>query len=419
MIRKLFLRSLFFSCFFTLAAAETPSPKIAKTAGSEWVLSSNQFGFDVFKSLLNDPEKNVCVSPFGVFSALTLIYAGAGENTQKEMEAVLHMVSPPLQFAKEYQDLSEFLSIPYSGQRDMRILNTISLWMASKYPFSPPFQQTLMRDFKAVGRRADFSRLLETARYDINSLMKERTDGKVDEMIPYDGLLDTDRLVVANAFVIKAKWSREIMVTPVQPLPFFSSQEKTLALPMLAFKGALMTFEDPAATVVQIPYVVAKANGPSVHFLLIVPKDASGLEDLQKNISVDQLNKWTGQLSLKKTELVLPKFQINQLIVLDDTLKKLGLNRVFSEQADLSGISIEKGLMLSQVFHRPVFSLSALGTEEPLSLMAPLPRSEISNEYQIISVDRPFLFIVYEKTTGAILLLGRMGNFTGGIKDGK
>jgi serpin B len=406
MFQKGFLLCILLTCLSI--ASEAVLPKSNQTLSQGWVLSSNQLGIEIFKSL--EGQKNVCISPFGISSALTLLYFGSGGETLRAIEGLMHFTGSPTAIKKEYQDLNDFFqSIPFSGQRDLRILSASSLWVASNFTLAPTLQEVLVRDFKAAERRVDFSRQLETARYDINSWVRTRTDGKTEEMIPYDTLNENNRLVAINAFVFRAKWDK-IDFKLVQPSPFFASEDLTLAVPTIMCKGNLMTYEDPLGTIVQVPYSEVKANGPRLRLILIIPKSAKELDQIQKALSLDQLTTWINQLTLKKVSLVLPKFQLNQFVNLDNSLQKLGLKDVYTDQADFTKISGEKGLMLSQTFHRSIFSVTQMGTEEPLSSTFSSSRVDATKEYPLIQINHPFLFIVTDQTTGAIILLGRMVN---------
>lgn len=397
--------------FFHLCCLEAKSSVKSKPlqAGREsWIFSANQLGIDLFKSL---NKENVCLSPFGISSALTLIYSGSAGNTQKEIAKAMHITSSPSSFEQEWQELNQFLSTPpYSGQRDLHIYNFTSLWLAVNYAYEMTFIDNIMQNFKVISRKADFARQIETARFEINRLTNERTEGKVEEMIPFSILQESDTLALANAFVFKVRWDKSIAFHDVKQLPFFTNETATVSTPAIGYKGELMAYKDELGWIIKIPYAQTTATGPHISLFVIYPNGGKEFGTIKDKLSLDQLKKWQDQLVLTKSVLILPKFHLNEFYALENLLEKLGMKALFNEQADLTRISPDKGLTLGQFFHRAPFSVTKLGTEESLSFTAPLPQPEIPKGYQLLKLDHPFLFVVQEETSKAILFLGKIVN---------
>ncbi|XP_014305658.2 serine protease inhibitor A3M-like [Myotis lucifugus] len=109
-------------------------------------------------------------------------------------------------------------------------------------------------------------------------------------------------------------------------------------------------------------------------------------------------------------ELHLPKFSLSSLYHLEGVLPRLGMRKVFSKKADLSGITGDKNLAVSQVVHKSLMDVAETGTEAAaatgVSVMlksARLPRASVK-------FNRPFLFTILSEDTQSILFCGKVAN---------
>lgn len=396
---------------FSAAAAET-TPLNAKKATAEppsyeWAISSNQFGLNLYKTLQATHKNNFCISPFGISSAVTLLYLGAAGESQGELRDLLNFPKAPPDPQNEFKEVFPyFVSSPFNFPRDLNILNISSLWVASKFSLLNTYQEMVQRDYKSSVRRVDFTK--PTASYEINRFFKERSEGKLDEMIPSKALNASDRLVAGNFFTLKAKWDKEIVYKQV-PSPFFINEDTTLAVPSLMASGNIKMFEEGSVAIVQLPYELSNKK-PRLNLLLVYSKKKKELDELKKKLSHELLMKWSDQLTMRHAIIFFPKFHINEFVVLNSALEKIGMKIVFSNAADFTKITAQKGLKLSQVFHKAVFRAALNGTEESLSDQPYQPAPELDQNFHLLRIDHPFLFLVQDKTTGAILVIGQVVN---------
>ena len=122
-----------------------------------------------------------------------------------------------------------------------------------------------------------------------------------------------------------------------------------------------------------------------------------------------ELQSKTKHQSLK---LKLPKFKIENKDLLTETLKKMGISEAFTQGADFSNLS-KDNLFISEIMQANYFCIDEQGTEA----------SAVTGTVNITSpggtptaidfhVNRPFLFIIKEKSTGTILFLGKINNLS-------
>lgn len=130
---------------------------------------------------------------------------------------------------------------------------------------------------------------------------------------------------------------------------------------------------------------------------------------LEKAITYEKLSEWTSadMMELYDVQLHLPKFKLEESYDLKSTLSNMGMSDAFNpSKADFSGMSMDRNLFLSQVFHKSFVEINEQGTEaaagtaSEMVLRIRLPSIEFN-------ADHPFLFFIRHNKTNSILFYGR------------
>ena len=113
--------------------------------------------------------------------------------------------------------------------------------------------------------------------------------------------------------------------------------------------------------------------------------------------------------------LAIPKFSLSFDSSLAEALRKLGAERVFSENADFSNIAgADEPVFVSDVIHEARLDLDEDGTEAAAATaeicLAGAPPPDNKTRPKPFRADRPFLFAVRDSETGAVLFIGRIEN---------
>ena len=110
----------------------------------------------------------------------------------------------------------------------------------------------------------------------------------------------------------------------------------------------------------------------------------------------------------------MPKFTFTTQIRLKDVLSSMGMPLAFSDAADFSGITTQQEQKLYESIHQAFVDVNEEGTEAAAvtghvggNAPGPVPR------HVVFRADHPFLFLIQDKRTGAILFLGRVANPNG------
>ena len=130
---------------------------------------------------------------------------------------------------------------------------------------------------------------------------------------------------------------------------------------------------------------------------------------LEKAITYEKLSEWTSadMMELCNVQLNLPKFKLEETYDLKSTLSSMGMSDAFNQsKADFSGMSSERNLFLSSVFHKCFVEINEQGTEAAAGT-----GSEVSVRIKLPSIefnaDHPFLFFIRHNKTNGILFYGR------------
>ncbi len=155
---------------------------------------------------------------------------------------------------------------------------------------------------------------------------------------------------------------------------------------------------------VELPYA-----RDELAMLLIVPEQGrfAEIEGRLKNGLIEEV---AGGLSRDaEVDLTMPKFEFRTQAGLADALKALGMEKAFDPQAaDFSGMTRQEALYISDVIHEAYIAVDEEGTEAAAATAVIMRATAAPMTMVQIKVDRPFLFALRDRDTGAILFLGRV-----------
>jgi serpin B len=367
--------------------------------------SSNQFAFELYKHP-SEHDGNKFFSPASISTALAMTYAGAKDETKKQMAHVLHFDLPDPQLHKGFAALNTILNTR-SKSYQLNVANR--LWGQTGFHFEEPFLKSTLERYGAEPGAVDFAKS-EEARQTINQWVGEKTNGKIPDLMPPGVLQENIRLVLTNAIYFKGTWQYRFSKPDTRQAPFHALKNRDIKVPMMQQTGGFQYAETADAQLLELPYV-----GSHLSMVILLPKQVDGLSNLEKKLTANDVQKWiSGLAHAHEVEVYLPKFTFTSRMGLKDVLSSLGMPRAFSDQADFSGISTEKAQKLYEVIHQAFVDVNEEGTEAAavtggVGGNAPGPVFQTV----VFRADHPFLFLIQDKRTGAILFLGRVVNPNG------
>jgi serpin B len=366
-------------------------------------LASNAFGADVYRALTaEDPSANLVFSPASIALALTMTAAGARGDTQRQMVEALRIDDADAMHRAANALTSELEA--RSGDPDVNVDLSIasSLWGQIGLPFEQAFLDLLAAEYGAGMNLVDYRSDPEAARVAINEWVADETRDRITELLA-PGIVTADaRLTLVNAIYMKAKWARQFEQDATSDLAFTNASGATVTVPAMRMSRFIPYSVGDGWKAVELPY-----EGEEVAMLLIVP-DAGELAATEEGLSVAAV---ADALEPRSVHLALPRFDIESSLSVGETLKALGMELAFSDAADFSGMTTADELAIGAVIHQANITVDELGTEAAAATAVIIETTAAPDDEPVeLTIDRPFLFAIRDRATGAVLFLGRVAD---------
>ncbi|HET6880865.1 MAG TPA: serpin family protein [Pirellulales bacterium] len=388
------------------APAKRPADPPKKIEITDDVLAvaakSNAFACDLYAQLCQQ-NGNLFYSPASISTALAMAYAGSAGKTHDQLAQVLHFELADDRLHAGFGTLGLILN---SGNKNYRLQMANRLWGAKNYPFSPEFLSATRTHYGAGLTQLNFVQA-ETARQTINGWIEQQTNGKIRDLVP-PGAVDADtRLVLTNAIYFKGAWQDEFWKNATQPAVFHRSKTDETKVPMMHRSGHFGYGETKDLQLLNLPYA-----GGDLSMIVLLPKPIDGLDHLERQLTAKNLGDWTAAAGERLVQVYLPKFKLTSDFQLGPALRSLGMNLAFSREADFSRMSSVEGLLLSDVIHKAFVDVSEEGTEAAAATaVPPAPSAAPVGEPEkpvVFRADHPFVFLIRDNRTQALLFLGRL-----------
>jgi serpin B len=356
-------------------------------------------------------DGNAILSPASVWEALAMTHAGARGETAAEIAAVLGMPDDREQIAAAAAALRQAVAAAKGEKITLDIANRI--WVQKGKALEPAFTGLLDTSYGAAAGLVNFKSQPEDARAEINAWVGEHTAKKIPELLQSGSITPLTRLVLTNAIYMKAPWAKPFRKSATRPEAFTLAGGDTAEVPFMHASGKLVAGKvgtgDGAATVCEIPY-----DGQRLAMVLVVPEQTDGLAAVLAGMTGEWRTSWqaAGPAGVRQRPVILalPKWTARKPLSLSAVLKSLGMKQAFVEGgADLSGMDGTRDLFVSDVVHEGFVDVSEEGTEAAAAtgvVVAARSMAIRPEEPLAVKADRPFVWAVVERGTGAVLFAG-------------
>jgi serpin B len=370
------------------------------------------------------PADNALLSPYSIQSALAMTYAGAAGVTREEMATALHYPADDAQLHTAFAALRKSLAVVVTNSvarvaRGQRGGDPISINIANRlfgqvgYQFRPEFQALVKEKYVAPFEALDFKRDASAATRHINQWVAEQTRDRIRDLIPAGTLHELTRLVLVNAIHLKAPWASEFSASNTKPEPFHVRGFTPVDVPTMLTRASFGYEKRDGYAVVSLPY-----SGGDLAFVILLADSYDGLPRLEKKFSAALIAD-CAKIPAADVALHMPRFKLEPpSLPLGRELKSLGMKSAFDEprgSADFDGIAPRDPkdyLSVSEVIHKAFLSLDEKGTEAAAAtavMMAPTSAATAPRPKPVeVYVNRPFLFAIQHRPSGACLFVGRV-----------
>jgi serpin B len=384
---------------------EEPIPREARQIdmqfkSAEIVEADHAFGFELFyQACLLAGEENLMISPLSVSYALGMAYNGAETTTLDAFQEVLHFgVLSREEVNKSYQSLMSQMA-DLDPRVEFSIAN--SMWYRLNYNVVQAFIDNCRTYFDAEVAEVDFTDPKTLDR--INGWIEDKTNDKIRDML--DFIPSNAVMYLINAIYFHAPWKYEFEKDDTYEGVFKLEDGNIHRTDFMQVEGNFSYTSTNDFTAVELPY-----GDSAFSMVVLLPHEGSDVDELAGKLDASLWSSVMDQSMVMGVHVHLPKFKYEFKSLLNDHLKNLGLGIAFSFSADFSGITPPGDIYISRVIHQTFIDVMEEGTEAAAATIVEFrelsggPGSHIP-----FLVDRPFIYVIKENSSGALLFMGKVG----------
>ena len=367
--------------------------------------SDKNFAFDFFSRVFAeeaaDEDKNFMVSPFSLSMALSMTWNGAAGETKTAMKEALGLSNFSDEEANEYfKKLKEAL-LKTDPSTKLAIAN--SIWTNKNIAIKSDFLSVNKEYYNATPEAVDFTDAKTVGR--INQWASDNTEGLIDKVL--EKTKAEDLMYLLNAIYFKGIWTSKFDKKNTTKMPFVYENGTSKTVDMMVQTAKFNYAGDETLQAVQLPY-----GNQAFSMVVLLPQEGKKLQDV---VATTQSNGYWETLKSKmrsaEVNLFLPKFKTKYNKKLNQALKDMGMGIAFTQNADFSKMA-DAPAMISTVDQFTYISTDEEGTEAAAVTVIGIELTSLPVHNKVsFKADKPFIYVIQENSTGAVLFMGAVKNF--------
>ncbi|MFZ2806679.1 MAG: serpin family protein [Desulfosalsimonadaceae bacterium] len=380
----------------------------------------SEFTVDFYHALRNDPAKggkNLFFSAYSIENALAMTWAGAKNQTAAQMATALNLTLPQDRFHPALNALNIDINSrddqpPPSG--DAFALNLVNaVWSRIGYPFLPGYLDVIAENYNAGVRVLDFAGNPEPSRQTINQWVADQTHDKIKDLLPVGSISSFTAVVLTNAIYFKGSWYQKFDEALTAPGPFTRLDGTTVTAELMHRQDDTKYAHGDGFDVVELPY--ASPNFPEYAYpqelsMLVIIPHAGEFAAVETSLDKARIDAIVSSLAMGTVAFTFPKFEFECETKCKNILTGLGMGDAFdSSLADFSGMvnPVHSRPWIDEVYHKAFVAVDETGTEAAAATAVVMTDTAMP-QIVTISADKPFIFLIYDHITHAILFMGRV-----------
>jgi serpin B len=383
------------------------APAVSAADAQTLLEGDNAFAFDFYRQVRGQ-DGNLVYSPYSISLAAAMLYGGASGETASQIASSLHFTLPPDQFHPAMNALSLDLaqrpaqSKKIDRKNPMQLYIANAVWGQRDHQFEKAYLDLLAVNYGAGLRLLDFATAPDSSRQQINNWVNRETKGKIEDVMPPGSIDQTTRLVLTNAIYFKAAWQEAFIEKLTNDAPFTLLDGSQVRVPTMQTDGwvPVRFGSGDGYQVVALPY-----KGGLAEMVIILP-DQGKFGSFESTLDAARFTSILGELKPDHLAIYLPKFEFTVDLDLKPILSALGMPLAFDDtRADFSSMTKSEQLYVYQALHKAYILVNEAGTEAAAATIFGMRPVSLPPGLRI---DRPFIFIIRDVPTGAILFVGHV-----------
>ncbi|KAF1752954.1 hypothetical protein GCK72_019509 [Caenorhabditis remanei] len=321
--------------------------------------AESELGLNFLKTLPAHNESLV-FSPVSIALVLALVHTGALGNSKKQIEnSLLNKANcNNCQFVNHFSNVYRNLR---QGINGVEVNMANRLYLKSGSTAQRKFLSAIAQNYGSEARALDFR--TSDALQKINGYVKTATKGKVERIITCQDSIRSANGLLINAMSFKGGWEDGFPQLPGKQL-FHKNEREGILMGMLADSSIRGYSSDDYFQVLVLKYV-----DPRFQLSILLPKQRNGLNDALKKLDNRRFENLLDNVKPTFVNTEIPKFSIDYRFSLKKNLKAIGITEIFSDFADLSGITANA--KISEGIHKSIIQVTESGTGTGCSFASP------------------------------------------------
>lgn len=380
----------------------TPKPRkdiILSRAEQDMADKGTDFAFRFFNQVCNSEKTNtnVFVSPLSASLALSMTANGAAGNTLTEMTNVLGFSSSLNDMNSYHQKLTSAL-LDLDNTIQLEIAN--SIWVKKGFRVYDSFVSANKEWYDADVRELDFSSSAATDV--INKWCADKTNQRIKKVL--DNIPGDARLFLINALYFKGEWTSKFKSSATAQEDFTNADGSGQKVAMMNQTATFNYSHNDDFSIAEFPY-----GNQAFSMVVLLPEAGKTLDECLAQLTYKHWKTWSEQMGARTLEVKFPKFELIYSKDLVDDMQAMGMKDAFhSGNADFTKMSAAD-LFIGILKQYTYLKIDEEGTEAAAITVAGMIETSVGPSTTIpFYMNRPFIIMIKEKSTGSILFMGKI-----------
>lgn len=384
-------------------ANERPSQKKGKRPDIRRAV--DHFSWRVFRGLkLPNDFDNLVLSPIMIQLQLSILQKAAAGQTRRQIQDAIGRINT-----------NEVLQLLKSGSgksnAQLEIANGI--FVDASEHLNQSFVNQAQRagvDIVPVQFRQD-----ATTRAHINKWASDATHGQIPKLLSDSYDIKYVEMVLASAIYFHSTWKYKFNPIELQPFhAFHAGKMIEKSVPFMQLKADLVWDRIAAGGQITGRFIEIPYENNAYSMVILLPDKQFTLDEFIRAFTLETLDTiWDGLRDTKPEHVTvkMPKFSISSQASILNTLLKLQITDLFTINAKLPYFGLNDDPKVSDILQQAVLKVDENGTTAAAATVSLLiPLSADMNVEEVIVVDRPFLAIIFDKTSEIPIFISKVYN---------